>query len=167
MHDGDSLYGAIRKRMGDAHSEGMANTSRNLWRCETEGENRSKQPALSDRVFSEILARLVSGQPRRMGVISARQKPCVPRWMISYCRRRTDRASGNLDFRLRVFLDASFINKNDSSRNTWSPITDQGRDLVGGLNVGVAGERWAVLRALADWRDADPRKRSLCRTRPT
>ena len=101
------------------------------------------------------------------GNLSNQAEPYVRRWRISYCRRRADRASGHFDLRPRIFSDASFINKNVSSWHTWWQITDRGGDLVDDLNVGGAGDRWAVMRALADWRDSDPRKRSLRRTRPT
>ena len=49
--DGESLYGVIRKRMQEVHSEGGVNTSRNLLRWATEGENGPKLPAASDRFF--------------------------------------------------------------------------------------------------------------------
>ena len=64
-----------------------------------------------------------------------------------------------MNFRPRIFADASFVNKNASSGYTWSPIAEQGGDLVDDLNVSGAGERLAVLHVLADWRDADGSQR--------
>ena len=56
-------------------------------------------------------------------------------------------------YRPRIFLDASYINETPTGGYVWAPSGFPGGNIVEGKNAGGSGERWAILPALADWRD--------------
>ena len=152
--EGESMYELIKRRMEAVRESGRVNTSRNLPRWATEDEDGPRLPRVSDRFFRKVLSRLGFGYTkRRKLVVAARAKPYVVRRRKAYCLRRTQRVRGEKEFRPRVFLDASFINKNAMGQYTWSPIADAGGNVVEDLNGGGAGERWTILHAMTDWRD--------------
>ena len=82
--------------------------------------------------------------------MAARRKPYVLRWRNSYCERMPNWAIGVTQFRPRVLLGATFIDKNSRGGYTWALITDPGGNVVGDLNVGGTSGRWAIFHAMED-----------------
>ena len=155
------MYEVIEDRISYVHSAGKVNTSRNLLRWATEDPGGPNFPHVGARSFRKILARLGFGYTRRRKlIVAARMKPYVARWRKAYCARRAQRLSGDSEYRPRIFLDASFINKDATGGYTWAPSGDSDGNVVEGRNAGGTGKRWTILHAMADWRDGGGNRRT-------
>ena len=156
-----SLYDIIKDRISHVHSTGHVNTSRNLLKWATEDPDGPQFPNVSARFFRKVLCRLGFAYTRRRKlIVAARRKPYVLRWRKAYCDRRTKRWKGESEYRPRIFLEASFINKNSTGGYTWAPSSEPDGNAVEDKNAGGTGERWTILHALADWRDAEGERRT-------
>ena len=120
-----SLYDLIKGRMDAVREFGKVNTSRNLPLWAAEDEDGPRLPRASEMFRRKILARLgFEYTKRRDRIVCARRRPYVARWRKAYCWEKSQRVLVEKDFRQRVFLGATFINKNPTGEYTWSPTAD-------------------------------------------
>ena len=114
-----SPYGVIKDRIAHLRSTGQINKSRYLLKRASEDPGGPKFPNVSARFSREILARLCFAYNRRRELIVAtRRNRYVFRRMKAYCEKRAHRWLGRSEYRPRIFLDASFIDKNSTGGNT-------------------------------------------------
>ena len=132
------------------------NTARNLLRYLTVEETGPKLPGVSVRVFRRKLRQIGPFFAKTRQVLTAeRPKPYSSRWRVSYCSRRVGQLEGGLPTRLRIWADATFVNKWSTGCRSWITRDTADGDEVPGANKGGRGERFTLLHAFADYVDDD------------
>ena len=77
---------------------------------------------------------------RRELIIAERSKPYVSRWRTAYCIRRTKRMDGELPRRPRIWMGATYINKDASGNFTWAAPGVAHGESIEDVNRGGEGE---------------------------
>ena len=95
---------------------------------------------MGERFSRKVLSMIGFWYTKQRKLIAASMKKSyVARWRKAHCLRMTQMVRADKVFRPRVFLGASFINKNAFGKYTWSPIADAGGGVVDGINGGGVG----------------------------
>ena len=105
---GETLYGAIWKRIVEVHRSGIFNATRNLLSHLTQGQEGPMLPPVCGWAFRMTLAKIGSAYAKTgRFIVAGRPKPYESRWRYAYFARLVSRSRGERRAQVLVWKERS------------------------------------------------------------